>query len=87
VGPSNIVQVITDNACSCKAADAITELRYDHIFETWTICIVNGLNLVVKSIVGEVQLMKNICEEARDVHIFIANQPHAQAIYKEFARI
>lgn len=85
VGPSNVVQVITDNARSCKAAGAIIEGLYDHIF--WTPCVVHSLNLAFKSIVAEVEWMKTICEEAREVQIFITNHQHAQAMYREFARL
>jgi hypothetical protein len=53
MGPSNMVQVITDNACSCKAVGVIIEVLYDHIF--WTPCVVHSLNLAFKSIVVEVQ--------------------------------
>ena len=38
IGPSKVVQVITDNAPVCKAADLIIDSRYDHIF--WRPCIV-----------------------------------------------
>ena len=37
VGPSNVVQVITNNALVCNAAGLIVESRYNHIF--WTPCI------------------------------------------------
>ena len=40
IGPSKVVQVITDNAPVCKAAGLIVESRYDHIF--WTPCIVQS---------------------------------------------
>ena len=48
---------------------------------------VHSLNLAFKSIVSEVERMKQICEEAREVQIFITNHQHAQAMYKEFARL
>ena len=32
IGPSKVVQVITDNAPVCKATGLIVESRYDHIF-------------------------------------------------------
>jgi hypothetical protein len=85
MGPSNIVQVITDNAHSCKAARTIIKGLYENIF--WTPCVVHSLNLVFKSIVVEVEWMKNLGEEAREVHIFITNHQHAQAMYKKFARL
>jgi hypothetical protein len=56
----------------------------NHIF--WTPCVVHSLNLAFKSIVVEVEWMKKLCEEAREVQIFITNHQHAQAMYKEFAK-
>ena len=85
VGPSNVVQVITDNARSSKATRAIIEGLYENVF--WTPCVVHSLNLAFKSIVAEVEWMKKLCEEAREVQIFITNHQHAQAMYKEFARL
>ena len=48
VGPSNVVQVIIDNAPVCKAAGLIVESRYNHIL--WTPCIVHNLNLILEEI-------------------------------------
>ena len=65
VGPSNVVQVITNNARSCKVIGAIIEGLYDHIF--WKPCVVHSLNLAFKSIVVEVEWMKKLYEEVREV--------------------
>ena len=32
VGPQNVIQIIIDNASVCKAAGAIMESKYPHIF-------------------------------------------------------
>eukprot|EP01018_Ginkgo_biloba_P033073 Gb_05464 [translate_table: standard] len=48
VGPSNVVQVITDNARVCKAARLLVEARYENIF--WTPCAIHSLNLISKKI-------------------------------------
>ena len=78
VGLSNIVQIVTDNAHLCKATGAIIEGTYGHIF--WTVFVVHSLNLAFKSIVTEVEWMKKLCEEAREIQIFITNHQHAQAM-------
>ena len=44
VGPTNVVQVIIDNAPVYKAASLIVESRYTHIF--WIPCIVYNINLI-----------------------------------------
>eukprot|EP01018_Ginkgo_biloba_P025270 Gb_17641 [translate_table: standard] len=46
--PSNVVQVITDNARVCKAAGLLVEARYENIF--WTPCVLHSLNLILKKI-------------------------------------
>eukprot|EP01018_Ginkgo_biloba_P007606 Gb_17041 [translate_table: standard] len=48
VGPSNVVQLIIDNARVCKAAGLLVEARYENIF--WTPCAVHSLNLILKKI-------------------------------------
>ena len=52
-----------------------------------TPCVVHSLNLAFKSTVAEVEWMKKLCEEAREIQIFIINHQHVQAMYKEFARL
>eukprot|EP01018_Ginkgo_biloba_P001542 Gb_19620 [translate_table: standard] len=55
VSPSNVVQVITDNARVCKAARLLVEARYENIF--WTPCAVHSLNLILKKI-GKIKWIK-----------------------------
>lgn len=50
VGVDNVVQVIMDNAKVCRAAGALVEAQYDHIF--WTPCTLHSLNLVMKALNG-----------------------------------
>lgn len=46
VGPSNVLQVITDNASNCKAAGKEIEKVYKQI--SWSPCVVHTLNLIFK---------------------------------------
>ncbi|XP_028074197.1 uncharacterized protein LOC114276609 [Camellia sinensis] len=48
VGPSNVVQVVTDNATNCKAAGVIIQRKYSHII--WSGCLAHTLNLLMKDI-------------------------------------
>ncbi|KAL7184644.1 hypothetical protein ACSBR2_026733 [Camellia fascicularis] len=48
VGLSNVVQVVTNNATNCKAARAIIQHKYSHIF--WSGCLAYTLNLLMKDI-------------------------------------
>ena len=48
IGPQKVVQVITDNATTCKAVGHIMEEKFWHIF--WTSCVVHTLNLALNNI-------------------------------------
>lgn len=48
VDPNHVVQVVTDNAPACKAAEKIIKQEYSNIF--WTPCVVHTLNLALKNI-------------------------------------
>lgn len=48
---------------------------------------VHSLNLAFKSIVVEIEWMKQLCEEVREVQNFITDHQHAQAMYKEFVKL
>eukprot|EP01018_Ginkgo_biloba_P001159 Gb_39572 [translate_table: standard] len=80
VGPSNVVQVITNNARVCKAARLLVEARYDNIF--WTPCAMHSLNLILKKI-GKIEWIKKITDEAKEIEMFITNHHMAQAIYRQ----
>eukprot|EP01018_Ginkgo_biloba_P031498 Gb_22871 [translate_table: standard] len=78
VGPSNVVQVITDNARVCKAVGLLVEARYENIF--WTSCAVHTLNLILKKI-ENIEWIKKITDEAKEIEMFITNHHMVQAIY------
>eukprot|EP01018_Ginkgo_biloba_P024160 Gb_27540 [translate_table: standard] len=78
VGPSNVVQVITDNARVCKATGLFVEARYENIF--WTPYAVHSLNLILKKI-GKIEWITKITDEANEIQMFITNHRIAQAIY------
>ena len=85
IGPSKVVQVITDNAPVCKAAGLIIESRYDHIF--WTPCIVHNLNLILEEIDDKVPWIKELTGQAREIIKFITNHHQSQAIFREFSKL
>eukprot|EP01018_Ginkgo_biloba_P040654 Gb_34589 [translate_table: standard] len=84
VGPSNVVQVITDNARVCKAAGLLVEVRYENIF--LTPCVVHSLNFILKKI-EKIEWIKKITDEAKEIEMFITNHHKAQAIYRQFASL
>eukprot|EP01018_Ginkgo_biloba_P003110 Gb_13336 [translate_table: standard] len=70
VGPSNVVQVFTNNARVCKAAGLLVEARYENI--CWTPCAIHSLNLILKKI-GKIEWIKKITDEAKEIQMFITN--------------
>nr|CAD1829753.1 unnamed protein product [Ananas comosus var. bracteatus] len=46
VGPSNVVQLVTENAIECKEASEEVEKSYPFIF--WSPCMVHTLNMILK---------------------------------------
>ncbi|XP_028075050.1 uncharacterized protein LOC114277358 isoform X2 [Camellia sinensis] len=97
VGPSNVVQVITDNAPNCKAAGQLIEAQFPHIL--WTPCVVHTLNLALKNICAAKNIEKNevtyeecswISDIAGDglmIKNFISNYSMRLAMYNEFVSL
>eukprot|EP01018_Ginkgo_biloba_P006444 Gb_30342 [translate_table: standard] len=69
VGPSNVMQIIINNARVCKATELLVEARYKHIF--WTPCVVHSLNLILKKI-GNIEWME-ITDKSKEIEMFITN--------------
>eukprot|EP00253_Pinus_taeda_P014349 PITA_14349 len=85
VGPENVVQVITDNATVCRLAILIIDGKYQHIF--WTPCVVHSLNLMLSKMGKQIEWIRVIFEEAKDIQAFITNHHMSQGIYREFAKL
>ena len=85
VGPENVVQVITDNATVCRAAGLIIEGKYQHIF--WTPCAVHSLNLMLSKMGKQIEWVRVMFEEAKEIQAFITNHHMSQGIYREFAKL
>jgi hypothetical protein len=85
VGPTNVVQVITDNALVCNAAGLIVESKYHHIF--WIPCIVHNLNLILEEIEAKIEWIKEVRGQAREIIKFITNHHQCQAMYREYSKL
>ncbi|KAH9291987.1 hypothetical protein KI387_042831, partial [Taxus chinensis] len=83
VGPSNVVQVVTDAAYVCRAAGKLVEREYRHIY--WTPCCVHAMNNALKDI-GKIQWVNQIVTEARDVQKFICNHHTSLALFRNFSK-
>ncbi|KAH9293455.1 hypothetical protein KI387_041340, partial [Taxus chinensis] len=83
IGPSNVVQVVTDSARVCKLAGMMVEGAYKHIF--WTPCCVHALNNALKDI-GKIDWVKAVVAEARHIQMFICNHHTSLALFRSFSR-
>ena len=97
IGPQNIIQIIIDNASTCKAAGAIMKSKFLHIF--WTPCVVHTLNLALKNIFTDKNMEANvvayaqysrITEVSNDVWImknFIMNHFIRLVIFNDYSKM
>lgn len=94
VGPSKVVQIITDNAHVCRAAGRIIEQQFPHIF--WTPCVVHTLNLALKNICAakntennsttyvECKWITEVCDDAMIIKNFIMNHSMRLSMFNKF---
>ena len=81
VGPSNVLQVVTDNAANCKAAGKEIEKVHKHIF--WSPCVVHTLNLVFKDFAAAAfPWMTKTYMRGKSIVKYFLNHEKAQAIFK-----
>ncbi|XP_020702031.2 uncharacterized protein LOC110113696 [Dendrobium catenatum] len=97
IGPSNIVQVITDNAPVCRAAGLLVEQSYPHIF--WTPCVVHTLNLALKNICAAKNTEANeiiyaechwitvVADDAVLIRNFIMNHSMRLSMFNDFSHL
>ncbi|XP_004299161.1 PREDICTED: uncharacterized protein LOC101293587 [Fragaria vesca subsp. vesca] len=97
IGPTHVVQVITDNASNCKAAGAIINARFPHIF--WTPCVVHTLNLALKNICApssiptkraaydECHWISEIADDVYFVKNFIMNHGMRLAMFNQHSEL
>jgi len=83
IGPTNVVQVITDAAPVCRSAGLMIQSRYKHLF--WTPCCVHALNNALKDI-GKISWITRIILDAREAQMFICNHHASLAIYRIYAK-
>ncbi|CAL5328732.1 unnamed protein product [Camellia sinensis] len=87
VGPSNVVQVVTNNATNCKAAGAIIQRKYSHIF--WSGCLAHTLNLLMKDIAKcedpALLFVDESYKRGKEVVKYIKNHSSCQYLFKTFS--
>lgn len=68
IGPSKVVQVVTDSASNNKLAGKLLEVKYPHLF--WTPCAAHCLDLILEDIFN-MPNMKKTFERAVKLYIYI----------------
>ena len=87
VGPTNVIQVITDNATNCKGAGKIIERKYTHIF--WSGCLVHTLNLLMHDIIKhkECTWINDLYKRGKNLIKFITGHSRVNAFYGTYSKL
>ena len=64
VGPSNVLQLVSDGENTNKAAGVLLEQKYPHI--QWSACVAHCLNNLLKDI-GKLDWVKNVIDNGKEV--------------------
>lgn len=80
IGPSNVLQIVTDNTSSCKLEGKEIQKVHRHIF--WSPCVVHTLNLIFKDFVTEFSWIEETHRRAKDIVKFFKNHGTALALFR-----
>eukprot|EP00253_Pinus_taeda_P010395 PITA_10395 len=81
VGPSNVVQVITNNATNYVAASKMLMERYLNLF--WTPCAAHCIDLMLEDI-GKIPTVRDIVESSKSITKFIYNHASVLSLMRRF---
>eukprot|EP00253_Pinus_taeda_P002491 PITA_02491 len=81
VGPSNVVQVITDNTANYVAAGKMLMERYSNLF--WTPCAAHCVDLMLEDI-GKIPTVRDIVESSKSITKFIYNHSSVLSLMRKF---
>lgn len=86
VGPSNVVQVMTDNATNCKGAGKLIE-QEPHIF--WFACWVHTLNLLMHGIVNhrDCGWINDLYKRGKKLIKFVIGHTRAHYFYGTYSKL
>ncbi|GKC11047.1 putative hAT dimerization domain, ribonuclease H-like superfamily protein [Tanacetum coccineum] len=85
IGPSNVLQVVTDNAANCKAAGEEVEKVHKHIF--WSPCVVHTLNLIFKDLAKEFVWLSDTYKRGKMIVKYFLNHAQALSIFRENSKL
>eukprot|EP00253_Pinus_taeda_P014820 PITA_14820 len=83
VGPSNAIQVITDNAANYVSAGKLLMERYPNLF--WTPYVAHCIDLMLEDI-GKVPIMRDIVESSRSITKYIYNHASVLSLMRKFTK-
>ncbi|XP_004513749.2 uncharacterized protein [Cicer arietinum] len=85
IGPSNVLQVVTDNVANCKAAGKEIQKVYKHIF--WSPCVVHTLNLIFKDFAELFEWLRNTYKQGKTIVKYIINHSQVLAMYRANSKL
>ena len=85
IGPSSVIQVVTDNAANCKAAGWEIQKVYKHIF--WSPCCVHSLNLIFKDMAKQFDWLTDTYNIRKGIVTFFLNHTHALAFFRDNSKL
>ncbi|KAM0851063.1 hypothetical protein ACQ4PT_052675 [Festuca glaucescens] len=85
IGPSNVLQVVTDNASNCKAAGKEIEKVHKHIF--WSPCVVHTLNLIFKDLANACPWIVKTYKAGKQVVKYILNHQHCLTLFRSKSKL
>ncbi|XP_077250104.1 uncharacterized protein LOC143889688 [Tasmannia lanceolata] len=85
VGPTNVLQVVTDNAANCKLAGKEVEMVHKHIF--WSPCVVHTLNLIFKDLAKGFEWFQNTYKRGKAIVKYFLNHTHALAMSRAQSKL
>eukprot|EP00253_Pinus_taeda_P015721 PITA_15721 len=81
VGPSNVIQVITNNAANYVAAGKMLMERYPNLF--WTPCASRCIDLMLEDI-GKIPTVRDFVESSKSITKFIYNHASVLSLMRRF---
>ncbi|XP_074304319.1 uncharacterized protein LOC141639034 [Silene latifolia] len=79
IGPSNVLQVVTDNAANCKAAGKEIEKVHKHIF--WSPCVVHTTNLIFKDFDSSFGWMSETYKKGKEIVKYFKHHQNASSAF------
>lgn len=85
IGPSNVLQIVTDNAKNCQVAGKEVEKMHKHIF--WSPCVCHTLNLIFKDFAKALPWLRNRYKDGKNIVKYYINHSHILATFREHSKL